>query len=59
MGIGYYHMGLYCEAKDTVALIRHCLIKRNLFAEGAKSLLLGGITDYNQLVVNLKKLALK
>lgn len=28
-----YHMGLHCEGKDAAALIRRCLIKRNLFAE--------------------------
>ncbi|WP_243122267.1 IS3 family transposase [Clostridium thermarum] len=30
-----YHMGLHCEAKDAAALLRKCLIKRNLFEEGA------------------------
>ena len=28
-------MGLHCEAKEAVALLRKCLIKRNLFEEGA------------------------
>ena len=28
-----YHMGLHCEGKDAAALIRRCLIKRNLFIE--------------------------
>lgn len=31
-----YHMGFHCEAKDAAALLRKCLIRRNLFAEGAK-----------------------
>ena len=31
-----YHMGLHCEAKDATALLRKCLIRRNLFEEGAK-----------------------
>lgn len=26
-----YHMGLSCDAKDTAATLRRCLIKRNLF----------------------------
>ncbi|WP_242952027.1 IS3 family transposase [Clostridium felsineum] len=32
--VGYY-IGLHCEAKDAAALLRQCLIKRNLFEEGA------------------------
>ena len=28
-----YHMGLSCDAKDTAATLRRCLIKRNLFNE--------------------------
>ncbi|SHI03813.1 IS3 family transposase [Clostridium grantii] len=31
-----YHMGLHCEAKDATALIRKCLIRRNLFDSGAE-----------------------
>lgn len=31
-----YHMGLHCEGKDAAALIRRCLIKRNLFIESAE-----------------------
>ncbi|WP_156876061.1 IS3 family transposase [Clostridium kluyveri] len=31
-----YHMGLHCEAKDATALLRKCLIRRNLFEEGSK-----------------------
>lgn len=30
-----YHMGLHCESKDAAALLRKCLIRRNLFEEGA------------------------
>lgn len=30
-----YHMGFHCEAKDAAALLRKCLMQRNLFAEGA------------------------
>ncbi|WP_081353594.1 DDE-type integrase/transposase/recombinase [Clostridium pasteurianum] len=29
-----YHMGFHCEAKDASALLRKCLIRRNLFEEG-------------------------
>lgn len=29
-------MGLHCEGKDAAALIRRCLIKRNLFIESAE-----------------------
>ena len=31
-----YHMGFHCEAKDATALLRKCLIRRNLFVEGAE-----------------------
>jgi transposase InsO family protein len=31
-----YHMGLHCEAKDAAALLRKCLIRRNLFEERTK-----------------------
>lgn len=31
-----YHMGFHCEAKDAAALLRKCLIRRNLFVEGAE-----------------------
>lgn len=31
-----YHMGLHCEAKDAAALLRKCLMRRNLFMEGVK-----------------------
>ncbi|MEA4827919.1 MAG: DDE-type integrase/transposase/recombinase [Clostridium sp.] len=31
-----YHIGLHCEAKDATALLKKCLIRRNLFEEGAK-----------------------
>lgn len=31
-----YHMGLHCEGKDAAALIRRCLIKRNLFIESVE-----------------------
>lgn len=30
-----YHMGFHCEAKNAAALLRKCLIIRNLFEEGA------------------------
>lgn len=30
-----YHMGFHCEAKDAAALLRKCLIRRNLFEQGA------------------------
>lgn len=30
-----YHMGYHCEAKDAAALLRKCLIRRNLFEDGA------------------------
>jgi len=29
-----YHMGLHCEAKDAAALLRKCLIRRNLLIHG-------------------------
>jgi len=29
-----YHMGLHCQAKDAAALLRKCLICRNLFIKG-------------------------
>jgi len=31
-----YHMGFHCEAKDAAALLRKCLIRRNLFVEGTE-----------------------
>ncbi|WP_257786246.1 IS3 family transposase [Clostridium pasteurianum] len=31
-----YHMGYHCEAKDAAALLRKCLMRRNLFEDGAK-----------------------
>jgi transposase InsO family protein len=31
-----YYMGLHCEAKDATALLRKCLIRRNLFEEEAQ-----------------------
>ena len=31
-----YHMGLHCEARDAAALIRHCLIKQNLFIDNVE-----------------------
>lgn len=31
-----YHMGFHCEAKDAAALLRKCLIRRDLFIEGTK-----------------------
>jgi len=31
-----YHMGLHCEAKDAAALLKKCLMKRNLFEEEDK-----------------------
>ena len=30
-----YHMGFHCEAKDAAALLRKCLIRRDLFTEKA------------------------
>jgi transposase InsO family protein len=31
-----YHMEFQCKAKDATALLKKCLIRRNLFEEGAK-----------------------
>jgi transposase InsO family protein len=31
-----YHMGLHCEAKDAAALLRKCLMRRNLFMKGVE-----------------------
>nr|WP_286010111.1 IS3 family transposase [Clostridium sp. Marseille-Q2269] len=32
-----YHIGFHCEAKDSSALLRKSLIRRNLFEEGSKN----------------------